>query len=99
MTNFILVQLFDPIYYVEDDIEVKQEPFWINVNQITVIEHYNPNYHASKVIGIDGKTTLYIPDGALGSVFIQISGSRRHLDAESSKKILNAIGAREGMLR
>lgn len=90
MTNFILVQEFDPIY---PNTEIKQKPFFINVNQIIRIDRYNPEVHAAVYIHGIGDRKVVFPEGALESIYVTIEGTTYHLDAESSKKVLEAIGA------
>lgn len=91
MSKFILVQQFDP-EYMDYGFDIK--PFWINIDHIEIIRHYDENIHAAlKYDPITKEHRKEIPKGALDTIYVNFNNGRfgYHLDVESSKKVLEAI--------
>ena len=91
MSKFLHVQLFGPELY-----DFHSAPFWINVDYISKVTPYQIEIHSLvKFDSVTNKPEYITPEGAKDTVYITIDGTFHHLDVESSKKVLNAIGARK----
>lgn len=89
--NFLLVNEFDPFYYVEIS-AIPKQPFYINLDHISKITVYDPEIHAtSKLNHSTGEYDKVIPDGALKSVYVYMDKEMCHLDVESSKKLMAIV--------